>query len=268
MFDDQPINATVPPANLPVEPDDIFKAVDENATKVPNALDNGLLKKKVPAPGPAPAPSALSPKMDKVETNPLAAEAGFSETKSPILGKIIVSVLLLAIVGAIGFGAWWLYRSDFFSKSPVSTNQTEITAPEVTTTPADETNLTLPTDNTATQTTEMQQTTPAENLPTQVNNDQILFNGLIDTDRDGLDDTKETEVGTSISNPDTDGDGLSDGDEVLIWRTNPLNPDTDGDTFPDGTEVRNGYNPLGPGKFSGSPTTNNTTLPKTTSTNK
>jgi hypothetical protein len=45
-------------------------------------------------------------------------------------------------------------------------------------------------------------------------------------------------------NPDTDGDGLSDGDEFFITHTDPLNPDTDGDGMPDGWEYRNGLNPL------------------------
>ena len=43
---------------------------------------------------------------------------------------------------------------------------------------------------------------------------------------------------------DTDGDGLTDGEEVLVWGTNPLNRDTDGDTLPDGDETRIGTNPL------------------------
>ncbi len=43
---------------------------------------------------------------------------------------------------------------------------------------------------------------------------------------------------------DTDGDGLSDDDETLIWHSDPLNPDTDGDGYPDGHEVENGYSPI------------------------
>lgn len=36
---------------------------------------------------------------------------------------------------------------------------------------------------------------------------------------------------------DTDGDGLSNYDEILIYQTLPGNPDTDGDGIPDGAEV-------------------------------
>ncbi|MBU4331687.1 thrombospondin type 3 repeat-containing protein [Patescibacteria group bacterium] len=43
--------------------------------------------------------------------------------------------------------------------------------------------------------------------------------------------------------PDTDKDGLFDGDEGKLG-TDPLNPDTDGDGHLDGEEVKNGYDPL------------------------
>lgn len=49
---------------------------------------------------------------------------------------------------------------------------------------------------------------------------------LVDTDSDGLLDFEEEEFGTDINNPDTDGDGF--------W---------------DGEEVRQGYNPLGSGSL-------------------
>ncbi len=58
-----------------------------------------------------------------------------------------------------------------------------------------------------------------------------------DTDGDGLSDKEELVLGTDPLNPDSDGDGLSDGDEVKVYHTNPLNPDTDGDGLPDGEEV-------------------------------
>ena len=46
---------------------------------------------------------------------------------------------------------------------------------------------------------------------------------------------------------DSDGDGLSDAEEVL-YGTDPLDPDTDKDTMSDGWEVENGLNPLDNGE--------------------
>lgn len=65
-----------------------------------------------------------------------------------------------------------------------------------------------------------------------------------DTDLDGLANGQELQLGTRPDNPDTDGDGLNDGDEVIRWQTNPLVSDTDGDGLSDGEEVRRGLNPL------------------------
>ncbi|KKR31234.1 MAG: S-layer domain protein [Candidatus Falkowbacteria bacterium GW2011_GWF2_39_8] len=48
---------------------------------------------------------------------------------------------------------------------------------------------------------------------------------------------------------DADKDGLSDSDEIAIYKTYPNNPDTDGDGYSDGEEVKNGFNPLGLGKL-------------------
>ncbi len=70
-----------------------------------------------------------------------------------------------------------------------------------------------------------------------------------DSDQDGLTDEEEKKYGTDPTNPDTDGDGLTDYDEVVVFGTDPKNPDTDGDGYTDGDEVRNGYNPKGPGKL-------------------
>lgn len=43
---------------------------------------------------------------------------------------------------------------------------------------------------------------------------------------------------------DSDGDGIADHDERTIYGTDPVNPDTDGDGFSDGTEIASGFSPL------------------------
>lgn len=42
---------------------------------------------------------------------------------------------------------------------------------------------------------------------------------------------------------DTDGDGLSDYQEINIYHTDPKNSDTDGDGYSDGDEVKFGFDP-------------------------
>ena len=46
---------------------------------------------------------------------------------------------------------------------------------------------------------------------------------------------------------DSDKDGLTDNQEIYICQTDPNNPDTDGDGYSDGEEIRSGYNPNGEG---------------------
>jgi hypothetical protein len=58
-----------------------------------------------------------------------------------------------------------------------------------------------------------------------------------DADADNYDDTLELEVGLDPANPDTDGDGVADGDEVNIYLTDPWAWDTDGDGLSDGEEL-------------------------------
>ncbi|MDZ4199618.1 MAG: outer membrane beta-barrel protein, partial [Kiritimatiellia bacterium] len=74
-----------------------------------------------------------------------------------------------------------------------------------------------------------------------------LSGGELDSDGDGLSDEFERSIGTDPFNPDTDGDGLTDFEEVRIYKTDPLNPDTDYDGLRDGAEVHvYGTDPLNP----------------------
>lgn len=74
------------------------------------------------------------------------------------------------------------------------------------------------------------------------------LNGAVDDDGDGLTNAEELDRGTDPLKADTDGDGLSDYDEIYDTRTNPLLPDTDGDGLLDSTEVGRvpPTNPLNP----------------------
>jgi hypothetical protein len=65
----------------------------------------------------------------------------------------------------------------------------------------------------------------------------------MDSDGDGLTDVQEIALGTDPNKPDTDEDGLSDGAEVLTYKTDPKNKDTDGGGVNDGDEVNCGTDP-------------------------
>ena len=120
---------------------------------------------------------------------------------------------------------------------------------------------------------------------------QVALTAAVEGDRDadGLVDTQEAVLGTDPNNPDSDGDGLKDGDEVLIYSTDPRNPDTDGDglrdfdeinthkTNPnladtdadgisDGLEWAQGTDPLVPNPPTATPPTPSTTVPPPTAT--
>lgn len=58
-----------------------------------------------------------------------------------------------------------------------------------------------------------------------------------DTDKDGLIHYQERIFGTDNSLPDTDSDGLSDGEEIYKYHTYQLSDDTDLDGLLDGEEV-------------------------------
>lgn len=235
MFDDPNLKKqAAPPDNLPAEPVDILSGTEkEDAVTtmpvLPKALDAGLLKKKrseAPLPDPIAAPGQTMYAM-----------------KEPILGKIILFIFVVALLGGLGAGGWWLYGrlNQSGNKTSDSAEAPGSAVPAITeqAPPVEER-------------VDVSPTPPADqnsSASAEMNNDQVLFGEPIDSDKDGLDDVREKEIGTSPNNPDTDGDGLNDGDEVIIWKTDPLNKDTDGDSYLDGDEVRHGYNPLGPGKL-------------------
>jgi hypothetical protein len=71
--------------------------------------------------------------------------------------------------------------------------------------------------------------------------------GGVDSDGDGLPDALELLLGLSPTNPDTNGNGIPDGDEdadgdglsnryEVLLGTDPLNPDSDNNGIPDGAE--------------------------------
>jgi hypothetical protein len=60
---------------------------------------------------------------------------------------------------------------------------------------------------------------------------------LRDTDGDGLSDGEEKDLGTDPRDADTDDDRLTDNDDFNVYFSDPLKQDSDGDTLNDGLEV-------------------------------
>ncbi len=77
----------------------------------------------------------------------------------------------------------------------------------------------------------------------QLTTEAYIVYGSIDTDGDGLSDLDEAIYGTNPLLSDTDGDTISDGNEILIYGTNPLLSDTDSDGMPDDYEILENLNP-------------------------
>ncbi len=74
--------------------------------------------------------------------------------------------------------------------------------------------------------------------------DRLELVWLDDTDGDGLFEREEAVHGTDNDLADTDGDDLSDADEVRLVGSDPTLLDTDGDGLDDGTELGLGTSPL------------------------
>lgn len=74
-----------------------------------------------------------------------------------------------------------------------------------------------------------------------------------DPDHDGLTNAQEYKLGTDPNNPDSDQDGLADGDEVNVFGTDPLNSHTGKDPkYSDSDFMKGGFNILTEKKMSAS----------------
>lgn len=234
MFDDQSQINSEPPVNLPVEPQDILASVEHDVAdlppvqEIPNALKSGLLRKKedlsdVPPP-PPPEPEVVAP------VNP---------GRSGIIKWLLIGGgAFIILAGAFFFLTRYKPQSKAYDHDASTVPSTaDIIGPTTTGETASAAITDVQTEQPPVITTDNLSSSSAETalLPANLN---------IDTDNDGLTDAQEQQKGTDSSNPDTDGDLLSDGDEINVWHSDPLKKDTDQDGYPDGSEIQNGYSPL------------------------
>ena len=181
------------------------------------------------------APQLSQTPPDRQEPNVETAPRGFVEKKKPLLRSKELVIIIVAIIGAAAVVA-----AGFFVYTMIKNGENiaeEGSGAENAMTGEGNTNLSGQ-QNTAIAGNESPEPTATAPVDT-------------DQDSDGLLDSEERLYGTDINNPDTDGDGLTDRDEIRVYGTDPLNPDTDGDGYSDGDELKNRFNPKGPGRLPG-----------------
>ena len=273
MFDDQKqaAGAPQPPANLPIgEPDDMFASTDPSAAQPrtdaptagippaepvppavlpppsPSAIGAGMLKpKSVTEAPPAPATSG-QPVMSEPDLHvPPPSMPGMNKIKEPGSAKTIMTIVVVVVsLVVLGGGGWLIYNSFVKVGDSPSGFVPPTSLPDTATNPVEPLETTNILDD-----QEGSFGDEELDITTDAIDDSLLFGEAMDSDADNLDNSREETLGTDSNNWDSDGDGLGDGDEVIIWKTDPLNPDTDGDGFLDGDEVKNGYSPTGEGKI-------------------
>lgn len=202
------------------QPEDIFDGMDKS--KVDGRVDSATPSTPSPVPAQENVPVPRPVERPVVVPEPVHHGGGS-------IWKTLIVVLLAFI--AIATAAYLTYV--FMAKPPASTNVI-----------SEEENEGGDLKNENTNPLSSGEEEPAVQEEPKVDKDTVT-----DSDGDGLTNAVELEVGTSISKPDTDSDGLGDREEVQVYGTDPLRTDTDEDGFLDGQEVQAGYNPNGPGKL-------------------
>lgn len=188
-------------------------------------------------------PEALQPKQagDVVSNEEVIEQK--SASKKKLITLIVVSVLFLVIVTGAYFGYTYYVkggnRLSFLNGEKASDLGSVENVSENT---AVDTNVNQTPVNNENQVVGENENNNPENVP-------VTNNGVKDTDGDGISDQDEVVRGMDIENPDSDSDGLFDREEVMVYNTDPTLADTDGDGFGDGDEVKGGYNPNGIGKL-------------------
>lgn len=235
MFD------SVPP-NLPVEP-----GVTPQSSVVPPPAPPSppLMVPSAPTPSGKREPEDIFSDLDRapVITPPSQAiyDAPSRSSSSPVKIVLLV-VLILVLVGGAGFGVWYFLIRSTEEVTPVAVTPSSVNAPVVPSIPEPivEKPITPPP---STETPAVPMVPPNLPVPEPIANP-----------------TPTAPVQALMEGADTDGDGVSDVEEVAIG-TNATVADSDADGFADGSELTNGYDPtVQKGTLAASPTFRATTL--------
>ncbi|PIR05343.1 hypothetical protein COV56_03285 [Candidatus Kuenenbacteria bacterium CG11_big_fil_rev_8_21_14_0_20_37_9] len=234
------------------QPDDIFSASDP----IPNTLGNrrGELSQEANMPGAFSQESGNAPSVKTgqefssepvIRSTPSVFTPNGSVAQSQVFrqsnptipmapkgGKnlvFLIVIILLACIAVASIAWWFVSRSkERVVENPVMTNLYDSLA-----------------SNTNKEVTDEGTGEDISNklLPNE-DADRQLQETVKDSDGDGLSDEDEIVYGTSLDSADTDGDGLFDREEIQIYKTDPIRVDTDNDGVGDKQEVLSKTNPL------------------------
>lgn len=238
--------------------DDIFAETDKANTGVSQSEIETRQVGLASAGGAAPSPhldnnaSMAVSAGDEMTRQMLSADQEAPRPANKGYLKVIIIVLVIIILGAAAYFAYLtLFSGDeteepitapIVQETPINTpvnNFVEVIPEEIANTINNEVAPEEIISEENTLASDIPPSTPLDN-ESSIEND---FQNFVDSDGDGLSDDEEVLLETNPNLIDTDNDGLSDYEEVRIYLTNPLNADTDGDGYPDGEEVRAGYDP-------------------------
>ncbi|PKM91014.1 hypothetical protein CVU82_04425 [Candidatus Falkowbacteria bacterium HGW-Falkowbacteria-1] len=222
--------------------DDIF--ADTDSTPVGQSINQPLSQRD-----PIGSPMKAMDSKPKTDNN---FDSDFDKEKrgSSILKKVFIIIFVLALVGV---GAYFVYSQILL---PNSVQNKDLTLNDANlnnqTNPVDTNNdseIVLNDDEADIVDQDIVNEPGFQDdtiIDDQIKPEDLLKN--VDSDGDGLSDYDEMYTYmTDLYNPDADTDGLSDYEEVMIFGSDPLSSDTDGDTYFDGEELMNGYSPIGTG---------------------
>lgn len=171
--------------------------------------------------------------MPAAETAAASHGSGFLQ----ILQKAKIYILL--IVGLILISGLGIFLYKHFSQAPAPVQQPAQDQPSTDTATQDAT-------QTQDTTTPAPYTTPKDWQSKFFGSDTCLQISICgdeaDADHDGLTNLEEYNLGTDPNNPDSDSDGLADGDETHVFGSNPLKiKSLAGDSYNDADYAKGGY---------------------------
>ncbi len=227
-----PLSAVIPAVKAP-----LTRAATPPASPKPSTPASFNIPAK-PTPVPSMAPPAI-PHMNELDSH---LRTSFNSSSAPIhdlmpedrpqskLKYVVIGAIVILLVA----GGAWAFVSYRNSKQAATTPTADLSGNQ----------NASPVDNTT--------ANPVSAIPdewrakyfqtaTCINQDNCGDNA--DPDHDGLTNLQEFNLGTDPNNPDSDNDGIADGDEVNIFHYDPKNADTSGvPKYPDSAEAKAKWN--------------------------